>query len=128
MDPAEVTRLMSQMNLTPQDMMNVMRQPGGPQALLQSAGGNNIGSKPFSIDEPEEIIEQIKSAKRRFKQENSLGPSTAPQTSRATLAMKFIGSRRYTERLVGDLQLRTTYKGNEAHVSRQPLDQLTPSE
>ncbi|KAG8855164.1 hypothetical protein FRB96_007202 [Tulasnella sp. 330] len=126
MDPDEVAKFMSQINFTPQDMMNAMRQPGGLRDFLQSAGGNNVGSKQIPMNDLDGIAELVKSAKRRFKQESSLGPSAAPQTNRASLSMKFLGSRRYAEGMVGKRELRQTYKGIEAHVSRQPLDQLKP--
>ncbi|KAG9001121.1 hypothetical protein FRB94_004919 [Tulasnella sp. JGI-2019a] len=115
------------LNLTPQDIARVMQEPGGLMNLLASASGNNVGASPPSLD-IDEMTRQIKSAKRRFAQENSLSPSPAPQTNRAALAMKFVGSRQGMEQAdrERDRAVRQTYKGVEAHVSCEPLEALRP--
>ncbi|KAG8985898.1 hypothetical protein FRB93_005573 [Tulasnella sp. JGI-2019a] len=115
------------LNLTPQDIARVMQEPGGLMNLLASASGNNVGASPPSLD-IDEMTRQIKSAKRRFAQENSLSPSPAPQTNRAALAMKFVGSRQGMEQAdrERDRAVRQTYKGVEAHVSCKPLEALRP--
>ncbi|KAG9025957.1 hypothetical protein FRB95_009543 [Tulasnella sp. JGI-2019a] len=115
------------LNLTPQDISRVMQEPGGLMNLLASASGNNIGAPAPGL-KMDEVTAQIKSAKRRFAQENSLGPSPAPQTNRATLAMKFVGSRHSMDKSDQDREkaFRQTYKGIEAHVSLQPLELLKP--
>ncbi|KAG9001119.1 hypothetical protein FRB94_004917 [Tulasnella sp. JGI-2019a] len=108
-------------------MKGVAQDPARMMGQLASASGNisRAATPGVHVDA---LLPQIKSAKQRFAHEDSLAPSPAPQTNRATLTMTCTENRRSLDQTEqrGHPTFRTSYKGVQAHVSIEPLEALRP--